>query len=147
MCKGEVPKLKKENFSLSKREMNLYLSRIGDNSIYQLDNRYTVSNHPMNFEQLIKKKDHNSLMIKITYALNDLQFDDVKNCINAKQMWEKIEHVHYEDPNIFRDQKKNLRGKYDDMRMKECESDTHYVNQIKVVSVIRSMLGLNLKHK
>jgi hypothetical protein len=92
----------------------------------------------MTLEKMAKKKYHNSLMIEIASALNDLEFDDVKNCANAKKMWDKLALVHGGDPNLLRAKVESLRGKYDDMRMKEGENVVHYVNQIKeVVSAIK----------
>lgn len=57
----------------------------------------------MTLEEMAKKKDHNSLMIEIQFSLNEFEFDDVKNCSNSKQMWDKLTLVHGVDPNVLRD--------------------------------------------
>lgn len=67
-------------------------------------------------------------MIEIASTLNDVEFDDIKNCTNAKQIWNKLTLVHVEDPNVLRAKAKSLRGKYDDMGMKKGENVAQYVN-------------------
>lgn len=79
MSKREVPKMNKENFTLWKSGMRLYLSRIGDNSSHYLDNQQTPPNPPMTNDEIIQKKEHNNLMIEIASSLINVDFDDVKD--------------------------------------------------------------------
>ena len=78
------------------------------------------------------------MMIDIATYLNDVDFDDAKNCANAKKMWDKMKPIYGGDGNVKRANDKILRGRDDQMRAKESENVAQYVNQIKdVVSVIK----------
>lgn len=67
-------------------------------------------------------------MIEIAFALNDAKFNDIKDSTTAKQLWEKLTLVYGGDDNVRRSKDKNLRGKYDDRRMKEGENVAQYIN-------------------
>lgn len=67
-------------------------------------------------------------MIEIASTLNDLKFDDIKNYTNTKDTWDKLTLVHDGDENVVRAKLESLRGKYDDMRMKEGENVEQHVN-------------------
>lgn len=43
-------------------------------------------------------------------------------------MWDKLALIHGGDTNVRRDKDEILRGKYDDMRMKEDENVVHHVS-------------------
>ena len=47
-----------------------------------------------------EKRNHNNMMIEILNDLNIVEFDDVKNCANAKQMWDKLKLAHGRDANV-----------------------------------------------
>ena len=64
--------------------MRLHLSGFEDNSLYYLDHQYSALNPPIIVEKMNQKKKHNILTIDIAYALNDTDFDDVKNCAIGK---------------------------------------------------------------
>ena len=143
MYKREVPKLNKENSFSQKIRMRLRLFGFGDNSLYYLDHQYSAPNPPITIEKTNQKKKHNILTIDIAYALNDTDFDDVKNCAIVKEMCDKLILVHGGDQNLLRYKVEILRGKYDDMRMKGGENIVQYVNQLKeVVSVIKVVGGV-----
>ena len=58
-------------------------------------------------------------------------------------MCDKITFVHGGDDNVRRDKAQNLRWMYDDIRMKEGENVTQYVNWIKEdVTAIKSTRGV-----
>ena len=59
------------------------------------------------------------MMLEIASTLNDVKFDDIKKCIDAKEIWDKLALVHGEHKNVLRPRVECLRGKYDDIRMKE----------------------------
>ena len=85
----------------------------------------------------------NNTMTEFTSSLNDVEIDDINNFRNAKQMWEKLALVHGGYPNVLRVKVESLRGKYDDMRIKEGKNVGQYVNQIKeVISSIRTNGGI-----
>ena len=74
------------------------MHKVGDNATYWLDHEDIALPLLMTLEKMVEKKDHNSLMIEIGPSLNDLEFDDVKNCANAKEMWDKLALVHGGEP-------------------------------------------------
>lgn len=47
-------------------------------------------------------------MIEVSSALNDVKFDDVKDCGAAKEIWEKIILIHGGDQNVLRDKEESL---------------------------------------
>ena len=79
-------------------------------------------------EQMNEKISHTSLMIETVYSLNDVKFDDIMNYDNAEKIWDMLKLVHGGDDNVIRPKVEILRGKYDDIRMKEGENVGQYVN-------------------
>ena len=58
-------------------------------------------------------------------------------------MWDKLAQIHGGDKNVLRDEVKKLRGKFDDMRMKEGEIVAQNSSRIKeVVNAIRGVGGI-----
>lgn len=142
MHERELPKLNKNKFSSWKDQMKLHLSGIGDDVTHWLENEYVTPVDPLTMDQMNEKRNHYSMMIYIASSLTNVEFDDVKNCTTAKHMWDKIKLVHGGDNNVRRAKVESLRGKYDDMRMKEGEHVAQCVNRIKyVVSGIRVVGG------
>ena len=64
--------------------MKLHIPGIRDNIAHYLNNEYTPPIAPMTMKQMIKKRNHNIMMIEITSTLNNVKFDDIKNCTNTK---------------------------------------------------------------
>lgn len=117
MYKREVPKLNKDNFASRRSRMRLYLSGIGDYALYYLDNQYTPPTPPMTIDQMKAKQEHNNLMIEIASSLNDVEFDDIKDCATTKEMWDKLVPFHGGDQNVLREKVESPRGKFNDTRM------------------------------
>ena len=63
--------------------MRLHIAIIGDNTLHFLENAYVFPTLSMTLGEMAWKKEHNSLMIEIAYALNGIGFDDIKNYTNA----------------------------------------------------------------
>src|SRR5271156_723681 len=58
-------------------------------------------------------------------------------------MWDKLKLVHGGDKNVLRAKAEILRGKFDDLKMKEGENITQYNTRIKeVVNAIRGVGGV-----
>lgn len=74
--------------------MKLHLFGIGDNVTQWLENEYPTPASPLTMEKMNDKRNHNSMMIDIVSALNDVDFDDIKNCTIAKHIWDKLALVH-----------------------------------------------------
>lgn len=48
-------------------------------------------------------------------------------------MWNAIQTIYVRDTNVLRAKSKNLRGKFDDMRMQEGENIVQYCTRVKDV--------------
>lgn len=123
--------------------MRLYLSRIRESTLNLLDNDYTPPpTGPLVVDQIREKHEHNSVMIKIAYSLSVVEFNDIKDCVNSKEMWDMITLIYGGDQHVQKDKVDSLREKYDEMRMKDEENITQYSSRIKeVVSAIRGAGG------
>lgn len=71
-----------------------------------------------------EKHEHNCMIIELASSLSDAKFEDIKACTTVKEMWDKLKLVHCGDKNILRAKAESLRGKFDDLRMKEAENIT-----------------------
>ena len=81
-------------------------------------------------------------MLEIASPLNYVEFDDIKGCTSTFKMWEALTNIYGRDKNIQKEKVESLKGKFDDMRMKEGENISQYASRIKeVVSAIRSFVG------
>ena len=67
-------------------------------------------------------------MIEIASLPTNVDFDDIKDCTIATEMWDKLILMHGGDQNVLRATTESLSGKYDDMRMKEEENIIQYSN-------------------
>lgn len=82
------------------------------------------------------------MMIDIASSLNYYEFDEVKDSPTAYEMGEKLLKVYGGDKNVKRSKEKILRGKFDQMKMKEGENISQYSERIKEsVSAIRAVEG------
>ena len=82
--------MNKEKYSSWKDQIRLHLSNIVDNITQLLENEYTTLVGTLIVEQMNEKRNHHSMMIEISSSLNDVKFDDIKNCANAKKIWDKL---------------------------------------------------------
>src|SRR5271156_5664876 len=117
----DVPKCNKDNFASWKSRIRLHLSGIGNDVTQYLDTKYVLPIGVLIVDQLREKHEHNCMVIELSSSLSDAEFEDVKDCKTAKKMWDKLKLVHGGDTNILRANAKSLKGKFDDLRMKERE--------------------------
>ena len=60
-------------------------------------------------------------------------------------MWDALHTIYGGDTNFLRAKSKSLRGKFDDMRMKEGQNIAQYCSRIKdVVNAIRVSTGIKM---
>ena len=138
----EVPRLNKDNFSAWPGLMRLHLSLIGDSGLKYLDREYVSPSPPLSMSDIAERKTHNNMMIDLASALTYEQFDDVKDCNSAHAMWNKLEEIYGGDDNVKRAKAESLRGQFDQMKMREDENITKYVDRIKAcVSAIKAAGG------
>jgi len=143
MKRQDVPKLNKDNFASWKSRIRLHLSGIGNDVTQYLDTEYVLPTGPLTVDQLREKHEHYSMVIELSASLSDVEFEDVKDCKNAKTMWDKLKLVHGGDANVLRAKAESLRGKFDDLKMKEGENITQYNTRIKeVVNAIWGVGGV-----
>ena len=82
------------------------------------------------------------MMIDIASALSYVEFDKVKHCKIAHEMWTKLKDIYGGDDNVRRAKVEILRGKFDQMKMREDENITKYVERIKAsMSIIKASGG------
>ena len=61
-------------------------------------------------------------MLEIASTLRYLEFEDVKDCTTAKDIWDILHTIYGGDTNVLRAKAKSLRGKFEEMRMVEGET-------------------------
>ena len=122
--------------------MRLHLASIGDLGCKYLDEEYTNPTGTLSVGDSAEKKNHTTMMIDIASALSYEEFDKIKDCKNTYEMWNKLQEIYGGDDNVRREKAKNLRGKFDQMKMREDENIAKYVERIKAsVSEIRASGG------
>ena len=122
--------------------MKLHLGTIGDTSIRFLENQYVSPPDPLTMEQMVDKKNHNTMMIDIAYAFNYSEFDEVKDFPTTHETWNMLEKIYGGDENVRRAKVAILRYQFNQMRMREDENIIKYTERIKAsVSAIRASGG------
>ena len=115
------------------------METINDLSCNYLNSEYKSPTRSLSIEEIFENKNHNIIMIDIAHALNYAEFDEVKSCTTTYDMWIKLKAIYGGDDNITRTKAKNLRGKFDQMKMREDENIAKYVERIKAnVSAIKA---------
>ena len=85
------------------------------------------------------------MMIDIASSLNHIEFDEVKDCPTTFHMWKKVEEIFGGDDNVRRAKEKNLRGQFDQMKMREDENIVKYSERIKAsVNAIKFLGGISM---
>lgn len=122
--------------------MRLHLAIVSDPSCKYLDEEYKTPTRTLSVEDIFEKKNHNIMMIDIAATLNYAKFDEVKYYKTTFDMQTKLKEIYGGDENVRRAKEKSLRGKFDQMRMREDENVAKYVERIKAnVSAIRAFGG------
>ena len=70
--------------------MKLHLETIGDTCMKYLKKKYMAPTRTLTMDQIVEKKNHNIMMIDIASTLNYVEFDEVKDCPSAHEMWNKF---------------------------------------------------------
>ena len=140
--KREIPRLNKNNFSAWQGLMKLHLAAVGDTGLKYLEEKYEEPSGTLSVNDIAEKKTHNNMMIDIASALSYEEFDDIKDCKTAFDMWIKLREIYGGDDNVKRAKAESLRGQFDQMRMREDENIAKYVDRIKAcVSAIKASAG------
>ena len=114
--KREIPKLNRDNFKAWQELMRLHLGTNGDTRLEFLENQYVSPPDPLTMDQMVDKKNHNTMMIDIASALNYVEFDEVKSCTTTYDMWIKLKSIYGGDDNVRRAKAKSLKGHSDQMK-------------------------------
>ena len=109
MYKKEVPKLNKENFLTCKSLMKLHICRIWDTACSRVETAYVDPTRSLTTEELKARKEHNQAMLEIASALTYSEYEDIKNCIAKKLMWDTLITIYGGDKNVNRSKAENLR--------------------------------------
>ena len=119
--------------------MRFHLATIGDSSLNYLDTKYVAPTGTMTVEEITEKKNHNIMMIDIASTFSYVEFDEVKGCATAHEMWTKLKDIYGGDDNVRRAKEEILRSQLDQMKMREGENIAKYVERIKAsVSAIKA---------
>ena len=114
----EIPKLNRDNFQAWKELIKLQLETIGDTCLKFLNTKYVSPPDPLTMDQMVENKNHKTMMIGIDFALNYVEFDEVKYCPTTREMWNKLQKIQGRDDNVRRAKAKSLRGQFDQMKMR-----------------------------
>ena len=106
----EIPKLNRDNFAAQQGLMKLHLVTISDPGCKYLNTKYKNPIGTLSVEDIVEKKNHNIMIIDIAFALNYLEFDEVKICTIAHDMWIKLKSIYGGDDNLRREKAESLRG-------------------------------------
>ena len=98
----EISKLNKDNFASWQALMRLHLTTIDDSGCKYLDEDYQTPSGTLLVGDIAEKKNHNVMMIDIASALSYVEFDEVKHCQNAFEMWKKLKEIYGGDDNVKR---------------------------------------------
>ena len=93
--------------------MRLYLATIHDLGCKYLDEEYKNPAGTLSVGDLTKNKNHNIMMIDIASTLSYDEFDGIKDCKIAFDMWNKLKDIYGGDDNVRRAQEEILRGQFD----------------------------------
>ena len=88
--KREILRLNKDNLLAWKGLIRLHLPSIGDSGSKYLDEEYVSPTGTLSIGDIAEKKNHNTMMIDITLALSYEEFDEIKDCKNSYEMWNKL---------------------------------------------------------
>ena len=82
------------------------------------------------------------MMVDIVSTLSYEEFGEIKDCKTTHAMWNKLKEIYGGDENVRRAKVESLRGQFDQMKMREDENISKYVERIKAsVSAIRASRG------
>ena len=137
--KREISRLYRDNFLAWQGLMKLHLAFSGDTRLKYLDAKYVEPTGTLSINDIAEKKTYNTMMIYIASTLSYEEFDEIKDCKFANVMWKKLKEIYEGDDNVRRAKVERLRGKFDQMKMREDENIAKYVERIKAsVSAIRA---------
>ena len=94
MPKREVPKLNRDNFSAWQSLMKMHLGSISDHAKTTIIVDHVDVSGVSTTEDMNKKKEHNQEMLEIAFALNYVEFDDIKGCTSTFKMWEALSNIY-----------------------------------------------------
>lgn len=100
--------------------MKLHISRIRNSALDLMENGYlSPPIDALTLDQLRDRHEHNVTMMDISATCLDAKFEDIKDYTTAKQMWDKLAQIYSGDVNVKRERAESLRGRFNDMKMKE----------------------------
>ena len=82
--------------------MRLHLASIGDSRCKYLDEEYVAPTSTLFVGDIIENKNHNTWMIDIASSLSYKEFDEIKDCKNAHEIWVKLKEIYGGDDNVRR---------------------------------------------
>lgn len=141
--KKEGPKFNKDNYKIQKNRMKIYLKGLGAQYQKHVENTYVApTTAPLTPDELKDLQENMQALEAIVSTLSNSEYIDVQGFKTAHDIWEKLETIHGGNEHVQRAKEEILRGKFDDMKMKEGENITQYGQRIKeVVGGIKGASG------
>ena len=74
--------------------MKLHLGSIGDYAHTLITDDHVTPAGPLTADDMNKNKEHNQAMLEIASALSYAEYDDIKGCSTAHQMWKTLSNIY-----------------------------------------------------
>ncbi|GLJ05156.1 hypothetical protein SUGI_0012340 [Cryptomeria japonica] len=107
-----------------------------------LRNAYVIPTGTFTDNQKKEVQENGQVMEALISSLSDIEFIDVQDKDNPKEVWDALENIYGGDEHVKQAKEESLRGKFEDMWMDEGETIQQYFIRIKtIVGDIKSAGG------
>ncbi|GLJ10682.1 hypothetical protein SUGI_0132960 [Cryptomeria japonica] len=107
-----------------------------------VENAYAIPINTLTDDQKREIQENGQVMEPLISSLFDLEFIDVLDKENPKEVWDTLENIYGGDEHVKQAKEESLRGKFEDMQMVEDETIQQYGIRIKtIVGHIKSAGG------
>ncbi|GLJ44422.1 hypothetical protein SUGI_0931740 [Cryptomeria japonica] len=142
MMKREGPKFNRDNFKIWKDIMKIYIKSLDAQHWNYVENAYVIPSGILTDDYKREIQENGQVMEALISNLSDVEFIDVQDKDNLKDVWDKMEFIYGGDEHVKQAKEESLRGKFEDMRMVEGETIQQYGIRIKtMVGEIKSTGG------
>ncbi|GLJ33165.1 hypothetical protein SUGI_0667760 [Cryptomeria japonica] len=129
--KREGPKFNRENFGIWKDRMKIFIKNMGVQHWSYVEDVYVVPTGTLTDDQKREIQENGQVMEALISSLSDIEFIDVQDKANPKEVWDALENIYGGDEHVKQTKEESLRGKFEDMRMVEGETIQQYGIRIK----------------
>lgn len=122
MMKREGPKFNRENFSIWKDRMKIYIRSMGAQHWSYVENAYAAPTGTLIDDQKREMQENGQVMEALISSLSEIEFINVQDKVNPKEVWDTLENIYGGDDHVKQAKEESLRGKFEDMWMVEGET-------------------------